>query len=232
MKFIPYILGLILCLPGISSRAQEAFVNTGQSYDRAVLQKVLSKWSYPDGAKALTIMVRIGSNGEVLFCDAQKSSGNYVLDMQACSAVSAASPFAPPPGNFPLEVLLNFKSANVPVDENKAGVLSSGQANITPHTVQTDNSLQSGGENYADAVMARIRPHLHVPKGFKGEAIIVVHLRVDENGNILNPDIVESTGSNASLNKATLEAITKAGTMPPPKIPGQRLILTFTLRGL
>ena len=80
--------------------------------------------------------------------------------------------------------------------------------------------------------MGLISQHVRVPGDFKGEATVAVHLRVDGQGRVVAAEIMEASGATRSVEDAVLQAITKAGNMPPPPNGPQRLVLTFTLRGL
>ncbi len=228
-RFFWSVLALALCLPLAAQGAQTGSADAAGGYSWQVLEKVLPAWQPAAGTSGPVILaVRVGSNGEVLYCDARKSSGDRNLDMAACSTVAAAANFPPPPGGLPVEVFLALPGAGVA--GQGSGAMSQGAPGGYAPPAEAAAPVPSG--NYADTVMAQIRPHLRVPADFKGEAVVVVHLRVDEKGHIVSPEIVEASGTSASVNKAVLDAIAKAGVMPPPPSPSQRMILTFTVRGL
>lgn len=230
--------------------------DTAGGYGWQVLEKVLPLWQPPAGGSgAVIVAVRVGSNGEILYCDTRASSGNPSVDMAACSTVAQAGSFAPPAGGVPLEVFLALPGTGggqaqfpaqspapspVPYAGNAGRTLQTaqpypaGQSAVQPAPMQGSRAGEqvSPVGNYADIVMNQIRPHLRVPADFKGEATVVVHMRVDDRGRVVAAEVVEATDSTRSVDDAVLQAINRAGTMPPPPSASQRLVLTFTLRGL
>ena len=227
-----------LLLPGPASSAQTGSADTAGGYGWQVLEKVLPQW-HPAAGGPLTLTVRIGSNGEVLYCDTRSSSGDRGVDMNACSVVAGAAPFAAPPRGLPVEVYLSLPGAVASSSSPSSSAPTSqplanepGQSLMTAPGGSGDQAPQVVSSGYADTVMSRIRQHLKVPAGFTGEAVVVAHLRIDEKGHIVKEEIIESSGTTPAVNEAVLNAIRKAGTMPPPPTPTQRLVLTFTVRGL
>ncbi len=99
IKFFMFLFVLALCSPTF------ALAN-----EQDILAKAIPLWQANDNA-SLVVAVRIGSNGEVLFCNTRESSGNIHDDLAACSAISKAQPFAKPVNGLPTEYVFEMSKA-------------------------------------------------------------------------------------------------------------------------
>lgn len=94
---------------------------------------------------------------------------------------------------------------------------------IEPRFAETEAVAVTAAEappdtNYWMEVRARIGQHLHPPRGLRGEALVLVDLRLSESGELLHAEIV---GGDAveSLQRRVLRAVTLASPFPPPPSP-------------
>jgi TonB family protein len=80
-------------------------------YTRAIEEKILNHWIYPLSAKKhliqgnLLIIFKLNSDGNLIGCNINRSSGYEILDIHAVQAIHLANPFPPFPENIPVQFL-------------------------------------------------------------------------------------------------------------------------------
>jgi TonB family protein len=76
-------------------------------YYSMITQKIWKQWVYPDlRASGLEVIVsiKIDRDGEIVFQEVEKSSGDLLFDRSAIKALSKASPLPPPPAEMEIGV--------------------------------------------------------------------------------------------------------------------------------
>lgn len=199
------VLSMFAALPQAQS-ADLLAADTADGYAGKVLALIAPHWKASvDGQGRISrAVVRIGIDGRVLSCSTVESSGNEALDSSLCAAVAAVDTFPTPAYGAVAEVHLALSSGEAP-------------KKLTP-------------AEYAGVVQARITPFLHLPSKALGEFTALVRIMVDERGTITKSVLERGTG-NKEVDAVIMQAVQKAGVMPPPPSEAaQEILLNIVLR--
>lgn len=212
-------LGLVLGISGASvadtSSAPLLAADTSGGYGAQVLEKLAKTWQPPAGVSgAVTVSIRIGSDGRPLYCEPVKSSGNTALDNSSCQAVLHAGTFETPPYGAITQVFVTLAT-----DRAAFGT-------------QEQDSSASPQRSYAEEIMYRAHPYIQIPQGVHGEFTVELALRISPSGTLEEFSVLQSSGR-ADLDNAVIASITREGVIPVPPAGSstQNVRLLFTLKG-
>lgn len=223
---IATMLAIGLC-PGAALAVGAAAVGENDAFALRALDRVLEKWSAPDGARNASVRIRLSldRDGQLLACRTVKASASGALDRSACAAAKAAQPFGPPPYGLPVELYMAFwtgKGTAAPGSRRAAAEQAGGEKPApAPDAAQ---------QKYLNAITRSLRNSIYIPvQTAPGTYTVRARIEVAADGRIKNSEISGSSGD-ALLDKYVLQGIRRAGKVsPPPRGLGPEIGLTFRL---
>lgn len=187
-------------------------------YAGQVLQKFLPHWEPPKGSSGvLLVLLRLSNEGQLLFCETKKGTGNAALDESPCLAALKAKSFGAPPSGGVSEVWLSLAT-------DREALLAGNK---------TQQKQQPKQLSYAEQVMKAVRPYIAVPPQLGGKKHTVeLSVRIvdqEGKGGVEQMTVSKSSGR-GDVDAAVLAALCEPGILPAPPEQYMNLRLVFTLQ--